>query len=303
MKKKVSIIITAFSEPDTVANLVKQIEDQVEKLIKSYDFQIILACPDLATEKAGKNQDRLGILSWVKDPGKGKPTALNLAFKKAVGEFLVLTDGDVSWSDNALALMLEPFKNANVGLVSGQPISVNKRDNVFGFWSFILTKFGADYERSKRASKNKYLDASGYLMALRSNLIDKVPENILADDAFISRAVFGQDKKIVYQPQAKVYVRYPTNLGDWLRQKKRSAGGYVQLDQIKKRAKKEKMRSFWTEAKSVFRIFKYVNSLKEFFWLMSLVIVRLYLWLIVFWERKIIKKPFDKTWVRVETTK
>ena len=196
MKKKVSIIITAFKEPNTVANLIEQIESQVEKLSKTCIFQIILACPDIETKAAAQNKDKLRIVLWIKDPGKGKPTALNLAFKKVIGEILVLTDGDVSWSDSALGLMIEPFEDCSVGLVSARPISLNKQNNLFGFWAWVLTEAGAHQERLLRQKQAKFIDASGYLMALRSNLVKKIPYDILSDDAFISREVFNQGKRI-----------------------------------------------------------------------------------------------------------
>ena len=57
---------------------------------------------------------------------------------------------------------------------------------------------------------------SGYLYAFRKNLIDKIPENALAEDAVISHMIYEQGYKTAYTPNAKVFIKYPTNMKDWI---------------------------------------------------------------------------------------
>ena len=302
MKKMISIIITAFKEPTTVAKLIAEIENQIEQLEKKFIFELILVCPDEQTKQAAFLQDRLDLLLHLKDQAKGKPMALSAALAKASGNILILTDGDVFWGKNALSLMLDCFSNPDVGLVTGRPVPTNDKNNLFGFWAHFLTD-AAHKQRLERNESSQFIDASGYLMAIRNGLVDQIPYDILADDAFISRLVFNQGKKIAYQPGSKVYVNYPDNFSDWLKQKKRSTGGYIQLDQIKKRVKTETMRSFSNEAIKVFKLVSYSENISQLYWAILLIFARLFLWLAVFWERKVINKPFYKTWVRIESTK
>ena len=89
--RKCSVIITAFKEEKTIGEAIKQIIYQLPK-----NSEILVIAPDEPTlsvaKKFSEKDKRIKIL---KDPGKGKPTALNLGFKEAKGKVLILTDGDV----------------------------------------------------------------------------------------------------------------------------------------------------------------------------------------------------------------
>jgi len=307
---KITIIITAFKEALTVAKLVENIEKQIGVLFAKdrikRSFEILLVCPDKETQKAGQAKDGLGILKLVKDKNQGKPAALNLGISKAQGKILVLSDGDVFWKPNALRHILIPFDQEKVGLVTGRPVTKNSRKTLFGFWSHLLTDAGAHQKRLSREKKGDYLDGSGYLMAVRKKLLSKLPKRVLADDAFISQRVWRQGYQIKYAPEAIVEVKYPDNWRDWLLQKRRSLGGYLQLEEFFKespgRPLKE-MRTFSNELKGIGQALDYPNSPKEYWWLILLVLARFYLWLAVFWDRKILKKKIIGPWARIESTK
>ncbi len=134
---------------------------------------------------------------------------------------------------------------------------------------------------------------------MKKVLVEKVPKETLSEDGLISLLIYSKGYKIDYVSDSKVYVKFPTNLRDWIKQKRRSAGGY---NQIKSWTKKE-IRSFAKESLGVFQVLKYPNSLKEFFWTFELIFIRLYLWFIIFKDINLKKKDFKKIWVRVESTK
>ncbi len=291
----ISVIITAYKEEKTIGKAIESILQN--KIFDNYE--ILVFAPDEKTlEVAKKYSKKNKQIKAVKDDGKGKPSALNLAFKKAKGEILVLTDGDVYISSNAISKILEPFKDKKIGAVSGRPISINSRKNKLGFWSHLLTNI-ADKRRKKALKIKKRFYCSGYLFAMRKGLIKEIPKETLSDDGLMSFLISEQGYKISYEPEAKVYVKFPTNLKDWINQKKRSAGGY---NQIKFWTKKE-IRSFAKESSGIFQVLKYPNSLKEFFWTFELIFIRLYLWCVIFKDINLKKKDFKKIWVRIESTK
>jgi cellulose synthase/poly-beta-1,6-N-acetylglucosamine synthase-like glycosyltransferase len=264
--------------------------------------EILVAAPDKGTqdlirEFAKKTKTNIKIIA---DAGRGKPAALNLCFKEAKGDILVLTDGDVILDENSIIKLLKPFSDPKVGIVSSRPSSLNSRNNFFGYISHLLTDVGAHQTRLKKKEKNEFMVCSGYLMALRKGIVRKIPENSLADDAVISHLVYESGYKTDYAPNAKVYVKYPTNLQDWIKQKRRSTAGYPQLKYLIKG--KERMRNFKQESFGLFKIFSYPKNLKELIWTVMLIFLRLYLWSIVFYEIKI-KKSGMELWQRVESTK
>ncbi len=294
-----SIIITAFKEPKTIIRAIKAFLNQgIED-----EFEILIVCPDretqqIALEYARKNPK----IRLIKDKGQGKPQALNLAFTRAQGDILILSDGDVYIGENSVSELVKPLKNSKIGASSGRPISLNSRDTLLGFWSCLLTNAGAHLERLNRANQGKFLACSGYLYAIRKGIVQKIPEKVLSDDVIISHIIWQKGYKIVYSPEAKVYVKYPSNFRDWLTQKRRSAGGYMQINKYFKNP--PRMRSFSREIISgTFKALSYPKTLKEFWWTLLLFFARLYLWVIIFWDQRIKKPGFEEMWKRVESTK
>ncbi|MFN3301777.1 MAG: glycosyltransferase [Patescibacteria group bacterium] len=282
----ISIIITTKEEEKTLPRAIKAILD--EKIPNS---ELIVVDPSQETKKI-ISQFPFKI-RFIQDKGIGKPAALNLVFQKVEGEILVLTDGDVFVEKGAIKKLLKHFIDKKIGAVSGHPVPINPRDNLFGYWSHFLTD-AADYLRRKKTKKGEYLVCSGYLYAIR-NVIKEIPEDTLVEDSIISEMIWQRGYKIIYEPEAKVYVKYPDNFSDWLKQKIRATGGYLQS------ISKQKMRGFLEEIKDGFKLFfTYPKNLKEFFWTILLYLARLYLWFLIFWQIKILKKFH---WPRIESTK
>ncbi|MDD3102130.1 MAG: glycosyltransferase family 2 protein [Patescibacteria group bacterium] len=294
----ISIIITTNKEPKSLPQAIQSFLDS--NLLKA-DDEILIVGPDEESEKIAKEfQIRFPVIKYLKDKGKGKPAALNLVFQQARGEILILSDGDVKIKKEDLEYLITPFENNKVGAVSGQPISTSSRNNLFGYWSHFLT-FAAHQMRLK----NRNFPCSGYLFAILKKIIDQIPENMLAEDAVMTQMARNQGYQVVYAPQAKVYIKYPDNFKDWLKQKVRSTGGYVQefgIWNLESRIKK--MRNFWQEVQSGIKLFFiFPKTIKEFFWTILLYLARIYLWLAIFWQIKIRKKTFAHIWQRIESTK
>lgn len=311
----ISVIVASFKEPNTIGRCISSIVNKKYSGIPN-DFEIIQVSPDAATLLAGRkeaNKYSLGKrYSQIKDPQKGKPYALRMAFKKAKGDILILTDGDTYFEKDSVKKLLEPFGNKKIGGVSGRPISQDDRNNIFGYWGHLLSDSAHD-RRTKTMrpvkgkdyfiSKESFFPMSGYIMAVR-NLDIKLPSNALSDDAYMSYYVRNLNMEIAYTPLARCYVKYPRSLKDYMKQKVRSIGGYTQLKQMGVFKKDKQSRSFGIELKYAGFVLRYAKNVKEFIWSLLLFPVRLFTWLKIFWERTILRKDMPKSgWERIESTK
>jgi cellulose synthase/poly-beta-1,6-N-acetylglucosamine synthase-like glycosyltransferase len=290
----ISIIITSYKEPNTIGKAIQSI---LKNNLK--DYEILVTAPDKETLNAAKKYSiKNKNIKLIKDLGKGKPLALNLAVSKAKGEIIVLTDGDVYVRKNSINFLLESFKNKQVGAVSGNPVSLNSKNNMLGFWAYVLTKI-ANERRKKALALKKRFFCSGYLFAIRKKLFPILPEELLSEDGFISHNVYEHGYDLDYSEKSEVYIKYPSNIKDWIIQKKRSAGGYNQINKLIK----IEIRSFKKESLGVFGLLKYVSNFKEFLWMISLFLIRIYLWILIYKEINLQKKSHKSIWKRVESTK
>jgi cellulose synthase/poly-beta-1,6-N-acetylglucosamine synthase-like glycosyltransferase len=290
----VSVLITAYREPSTIGHAIEAIQAQ----IGAWASEIIVICPDDETANAASAYDGIIVLH---DSGQGKPAALNLGLERAAGQLIVMTDGDVFIGPGALEALLAPFDDPQTGAVSGRPVSLSPRDTMLGYWSHLLTDAGAHTERLLRNRKGAFMVCSGYLYAIRAGLISHIPEDALAEDAVVSHFIGERGHRIRYAPGATVFVKYPTTYRDWLIQRVRSAGGYIQPVIAQSPLH---MRSFRYEAiAGTGRALAYARNPREFVWTLLLMLARLHLWLLIFWRVKLRPRPLLDLWKRVESTK
>jgi cellulose synthase/poly-beta-1,6-N-acetylglucosamine synthase-like glycosyltransferase len=313
----ISILSTAMREAKTIGR-------GLETLIKGYDgeYEVLVSIPDEETFEALISKAKeLGIENRIKRSSvsldgkpKGKPFELNTLMDEAKGDIWICADiGDSYFGENAINKLLKHFENPETFAVTGRPESADSKNNMMGYFGHLL----ADAAHHKRTvdltenpagrglsfvKKRPFFPVSGYLFAMRKNDI-RAPKDALAEDGYYSYVIFNEGRKIEYEPEAIVYVKYATNLADYFKQKKRSTGGYMQLWQYGIVKAETKTRTFWRELEYFWFPIKYAQNLIQFFWSLMLYPIRLWLWLQIYWERKVVKKDFVRTWVRIESTK
>ncbi len=287
----ISIIITSYKEPKTIGRAIKSFQNQ--KIKEKYE--IIVVAPDKETLNVAKKYK----VRYYQDNGKGKPTALNLAFSKAKGNIIVLSDGDVYVNDNSINNLLKHFKDKRIGAVTGRPVALENKKSLFGYWANLLND-SAHIERLRRDKKNLPMFCSGYIFAIRKNLYKTLPEDVL-DDAYISMLILKKGYKIKYEPKSIAYIKNATNLKDWIVQKRRNSMGHNHAKQLLGNV--PQMKSFSNEVfYGWYKAVGYPKNLKELFYTKLLFPTRLYVWLLSFYDKFKKRKVMD-AWKRVESTK
>ncbi|MBI2427170.1 MAG: glycosyltransferase [Candidatus Kerfeldbacteria bacterium] len=288
----VSVIIASSHEPRTIARAVMAF------LHEDARCDVCVVAPDAETLNAAQGVADARVHT-VHDDGKGKPAALNRAIGEVKGDIVVFSDGDVKIQPGALNALIRPFSDERVGAVSGHPISANARGTRWGYIAHLLTDM-AHRLRKERAEAGELIDASGYLMAMRRAGVDPLPENTLADDPVLTFMAHTKGYRVAYAPDALVSVKYPTNVRDWMKQKTRSFGGYIQPYV---RSEHKRMRSFWQEVRHLGWVLTYPKTIREVWWTVELLVLRLLAWALAGTRVRILKQPLDKIWQRVDSTK
>jgi cellulose synthase/poly-beta-1,6-N-acetylglucosamine synthase-like glycosyltransferase len=294
----ISILLTSYKEPNTIGRAIDAFLNQNV----NDEYEILVAAPDEETGNVVMQYSAKDPrVRWVKDERKGKPAALNLLFKEAKGNIFVLSDGDVYVSEDSVNLLTRHFKDPRIGAVCGRPISTSPRQTKFGYWSHLLTDVGGHATRVEKSQLDEFIACSGYLFAIRK-VFDSVPEDALSEDAVMSCMIWQKGLTIAYEPEAKVFVKYPNNFRDWIIQKRRSTGGYAQLHHYFENP--PEMRTFWKESSYGWhRALSYAQNPKETRWTLELFGARIYLWLRVFIDAHLKSSSLLDIWKPVESTK
>lgn len=309
MSRKISVIITAFKEPQTLPKALQRIVEPNKALWEN--LQVLVVSPDAETRAAAhtyfKNStfDNFQILE---DAGMGKAAALNLAYEKTTGDFIFFTDGDMYCSENFMNVMLGHFDDAGVAGVCGRPVSLETRDSMFGYFSHLFCEAAHSRRLNNHDKKSYFIPLSGYLMVLRRvEGLFPLPENLKAEDAYITAKLYDKGYSVAYEPNALAYVYFPKNLKDWLAQKTRSLGGNVQLALYEKGKEGRKnsidrTRTLWQDFGMILFPLSFCKNFKEFFYSLVLYPIRLYLWLRIYYIHLLRRYP-QGTWQRIESSK
>ncbi len=292
----IDIIITSYKEPKATLRAVNAfLKQKTEE-----ELRIIVVDPFPQTEKFLKNKIKDKRFKFILDPGEGKGYALNILFQEFGSQnkrdIFILTDGDVYVSDNTVSEILDSFKDEKIGCITGKPFPVEDRNTKYGFWAHFLFS-GVHRARKKISKKKKFMECSGYLMALRKGIIFDFPTNT-SEDAIIPYLVWKKGYNIAYVDKAKAYVKNPSNWKDWVNQKVRNIKAHENLNEIAPDLPRTK--SFFNEVKEGwFFIFTFPKSLKEFWWTIQLYFARLYIYFKAFIEiRK--KSSYQDGWRETE---
>lgn len=294
----ISVVITSFNEPENMKRAVQAI---LNNNIKE-KYELFVVAPDEATEKLIREfRKKNKQIVYFKDPGKGKSFALNLVFKILKGDIWIFTDGDVYVGDNSINEIIKLFEDEEIGCVSGRPVSINPKDNMFGFWSHLLFDAGAHNIRHELNNKDSFLECSGYLFAFRNGITKNIPLNV-AEDSMIPYLATKKGYKVRYAENAFVYVKNPTNIRDFVKQKVRTAKSHEALGDYAPFF--PKVKSLKNEIKKgTLAALAYPKNIKETFWTGILFGVRLYTWFLVKWDERVLNRRYSDAWERIESTK
>jgi len=295
-----SIVITAFKEPETIGRAIAAFLKQ--DYLKKNNYELIVATPDKETQDIVKTYMKKNKKVRIfQDPGKGKSYALNLLLPELKGDVIIFSDGDVFVGKDAVGHIMKYFRHKNTGCVTARVVSVDSGKTMFGYWSHLMC-WAAHRLRARRMRKGKFLECSGYLWAFRNKVIKKFPLDV-GEDTIVPIMFYLKQWGIKYAEKALVFVSYPKNLKDFLKQKTRTAGAHDNIHKYVSKRKIPRMKTFWNEVFGGLSLFMYPRNLKELAWTIWIFPFRLYIWLTLFFNSYFRGRKYSDNWKRVETTK
>jgi cellulose synthase/poly-beta-1,6-N-acetylglucosamine synthase-like glycosyltransferase len=221
----ITIGIPTYNEEKTISKAIYSMLRQISK--KDELIVVASGCTDKTVSKIKKIKDQRVKLIIEKERN-GKSSAINLIIKNARGDIIVQTDGDVIVEKSAVKNLLKYFKNKKIGGVSGNPIPLIPKNNIFYDWTLMSYRRAGEL-REQESKLGSFWHMSGYLLAFRKDALNEVPFAKGAVDAWMGRIIQQNGYKIVYEPKSKVFVNAPLTINDFINQKSRVRAGYYFL--------------------------------------------------------------------------
>ena len=234
-KMRLSIVICAYNEERCIGDLLQNIPSQkLPPEITDYEIIVVASgCTDRTVPVVKKSMTRNSKIRLIEESERlGKATALNKALAAATGDYIALIPADVSPEENGLYNLVIPLRDPKVVVVSGRPIQ-NPRYRKVGFAGYLMNMTFRIWGRVMKTLNDAGLAAhsSGEFMAMRANIIARIPEECAADDSYIS-VVAKRKGFIKFVPEAICYNLMPSNLQDYINQRRRWLYGHFQTHKL-----------------------------------------------------------------------
>jgi glycosyltransferase involved in cell wall biosynthesis len=145
MIKKLSVVVPAYNEENTIENVLQKIVDV--HLINGITKEIIVVndcSKDRTLEKAEsfiKSHPDISITLFSQPVNMGKGAALHKGFELATGEFTVVQDADMEYDPQEFNILLKPVVDGFADVVYGSRFMGGNAHRILFFWHSIGNKF------------------------------------------------------------------------------------------------------------------------------------------------------------------
>jgi len=129
MKKKISVIIPAKEEAETIEKVLRELNAVLKRISKKYKSEVIVVC-DSRRDKTLEVARKLGARILIPSDSGGKGAALSAGIKHSNAEIIVTMDADFSHRAKDLPYLLTEFERGR-GFVIGSRIVGGTEENEF----------------------------------------------------------------------------------------------------------------------------------------------------------------------------
>jgi len=226
---KLTILICAYNEEKCIGALLENLSNQkFPPEVTDYEIIVVASgCTDRTVSIVRRHMTRNPRIKLIEEPErKGKAEAINQGLAASHGDIVVLVPADVLPAQNGIYNLLIPFRDSRVTAVTGRPLQ-NPKSRKSGVTGFLMEMTFRIWGRLIGTLNDKGLagHCSGEFMAVRSNVVRKIPEECVADDSYIS-IVAKRKGLIKFEPKAICYNNMPSNIVDYINQRRRWLYGH-----------------------------------------------------------------------------
>lgn len=221
---RVAHIIAAYNEEDFIE---KKISNALSIDYPRHLTRTIIVADGSSDRTAELVKMHEGVELLFEPARKGKVAAMNRAVELTHHvDILIFSDANTLLNKESFRYIIDHYRDPRVGGVSGEKKVISdgqvpgQGEGLYWKYESILKKLDSDYY--------SVVGAAGELFSIRRELFERVPENIVLDDFYISLNVCRRGLMVRYEPRAYAMESPSFSLEDEKKRKVRISAGAFQ---------------------------------------------------------------------------
>ncbi|MEU5523257.1 bifunctional polysaccharide deacetylase/glycosyltransferase family 2 protein [Streptomyces sp. NPDC047860] len=173
---------------------------------------------------------RLDAVTVVRQPNRGKASALNTGVRRASHDLVVMLDADTVFAPSTVRRLVQPFADPAVGATAGNA-KVGNRRGLLGRWQHIEYVMGFNLDRRMYDLLSCMPTIPGAVGAFRVTALREagtMSDDTLAEDTDITMALHRAGWQVRYVEDALAWTEVPASLRQLWRQRYRWSYGTMQ---------------------------------------------------------------------------
>ncbi len=233
---KLYVLMAAYNEEKVIE---KKLQSIFEGDYPSHKVEVWIGSDnstDATNEVLTQFAEKYTNLNWHNFEGRsGKIRIVNQLYgfiegKLQPDDVLILTDANVFFTPTTFYELAKHYKNAKMGVVAANILNLGVKDAGISFQE----KWYIQRENSVKYLEGIWggcmMGAFGAAYALRADLFERVPENFIVDDFYLTLKAIEKQTLSIKEPAAICYEDVSDDILEEFRRKKRiSAGNFQNL--------------------------------------------------------------------------
>lgn len=158
----------------------------------------------------------------------GKIHAVNRVMKEVTADIVVFSDANTEINRDGLLQLVKNFQDCEVGVVAGEKrIRVSNEDQAASSGEGFYWRYESFLKRHDYFLYS-CVGAAGELFSIRSGLYEKVPEDTIIEDFYLSLNIASKGFRVAYEPLAYATENGSVSIKEEYKRKVRIAAGGLQ---------------------------------------------------------------------------
>ena len=221
--------ICAYNEERNIRTLLGDVLDQRDLPQNSRVVVAASGCTDdtvSIVREIMKEDQRVELIE--EKVRTGKTNAINLILENCQAGLLALVSADIRLPRNSLSEIIRAISDDGIAVAGGLPVVENFENGTVAKSATIIWQVMRQM-MTELGSRGELSFVMGELYCFRTNLVKRIPSEVVNDDAYVATFARNRGFKVIHAAKANFLLKVPSSIPDYIAQRRRVTFGHLQI--------------------------------------------------------------------------